>query len=192
MVAGAHGNAFFVERRPDLLRPVAGEDEGQHAGLVTGRADQANAGDRLDPLRGVGKQVMLVAGDVLDADPLHIVDRRAQANGVGDVAGAGLEARRHALVEGALEGDVGDHVAATLPGRHVFENVALAVHDADAGRREDLVAGEDEEIGIDRLHIDAHVRHRLGTVDQPLAPAGGRVQRFPSPAPRCPGHWRPG
>jgi hypothetical protein len=117
---------------PDLFRAVAVEDEGQHAGLVVGRADQARPGT-VTALGGVHQQVMLVAGDVLDADPLHVVDRRAQAHGVGDVAGAGLEAGRGAVVEGALEGDVGNHVAATLPGRHVFENVALAVHHADAG-----------------------------------------------------------
>jgi hypothetical protein len=34
---------------------------------------------------------VLVAGDVLHADALHVVERRAQAHGVGDVAGAGLE-----------------------------------------------------------------------------------------------------
>ena len=32
--------------------------------------------------------------------------------------------------------------------------------------REDLVAGEHEEVGVERLHVDAHVRDRLRAVHQ--------------------------
>ena len=46
------------------------------------------------------------------------------------------------LVRGLLEGDVVDHVAAALPGRHRLEDVRLAEQGADAGRREHLVPGE--------------------------------------------------
>ena len=65
-----------------------------------------------------------------------------------------------------LEGDVLDHVAAALPGRHGFEDARAAIDDADAGRREHLVAGEDEEVGVQRLHVDRHVRDRLRPVDE--------------------------
>ena len=40
-----------------------------------------------------------------------------------------------------------------------------AVDGADAGRREHLVAGEDEEVAVERLHVDRHVRDRLRAVD---------------------------
>jgi hypothetical protein len=40
------------------------------------------------------------------------------------------------------------------------------VQDADAGRSEHLVAGERVPVGVEVLHVDAHVRDRLGAVDQ--------------------------
>ena len=60
--------------------------------------------------------------------------RRAQADRVGDVAGAGLEAAGRRLVDGLLEGDVGDHVAAALPGRHRRRAPPACRRHADAGR----------------------------------------------------------
>ena len=48
----------------------------------------------------------------------------------------------------------------------VVENRLLAVDDADARRREHLVPGEHEEVGVERLHVGAHVRHRLRAVDE--------------------------
>ena len=85
---------------------------------------------------------------------------------VGDVAGAGFEAARRRLIDGLLERDVRDHVAAALPGRHVLEHLRLAEQRADAGRAEDLVAGEDVEVAVERLHVDAHVRDGLRAIDQ--------------------------
>ena len=55
---------------------------------------------------GVVEQRVLVAADVLDADALDVVERRAQAHRIGDVAGAGLEARRRRRGRRALEGHV--------------------------------------------------------------------------------------
>ena len=46
------------------------------------------------------------------------------------------------------------------------EHVLLAEDDADAGRREDLVAGEDVEVAVERLHVDRHVRDGLRAVDE--------------------------
>ena len=70
------------------------------------------------------------------------------------------------MIHRLLEGDVGDHVAAALPGRHLRRARLLAVDHADAGRAEHLMAGEDEEVAADRLHVDGHVRHGLRAVDQ--------------------------
>ena len=65
-----------------------------------------------------------------------------------------------------LEADVADHVAARLVRRHQFQMLRLAVEDADAGRAVHLVPGEDVEIAVQVLHIDAQMRHRLGAVDE--------------------------
>ncbi len=42
----------------------------------------------------------------------------------------------------------------------------FAVEHADAGGPEELVAGEGVEIGVERLHVDLHVRHGLRAIDQ--------------------------
>ncbi|MPN54308.1 hypothetical protein SDC9_201978 [bioreactor metagenome] len=67
-----------------------------------------------------------------------------------------------------LEGHVGNHVAAALPGRHLLQDRLLAVNHADAGRPEDLVAGEHEKVRVQRLHVHPQVRYRLGAIDQHL------------------------
>ena len=81
-------------------------------------------------------------------------------------AGAGLEFLRRVLEHALLEGHVLDHAAAALPRRHRFQLLGLAVEHADAGRAEHLVAGQHVEIGAERLHVDRHVTHGLGAVDQ--------------------------
>ena len=58
-----------------------------------------------------------------------------------------------------------DHVAAALPGRQAVEQILLAVEHADARRGEHLVPREHEEVGVELLHVDPHVRDRLRAVD---------------------------
>jgi hypothetical protein len=94
----------------------------------------------LKPRDGLLDEFMLVARDRLHADRVEIVDRRAEPGRVGDVAGPGFEPIRRALIDRLLEGDVGDHDAAALPGRYGLENRLLAVNRADACRREHLMA----------------------------------------------------
>ena len=96
----------------------------------------------------------------------QIVDRRAQPHGVGDVARAGLEACRRRLVEGPLEGDVLDHVAAALPRRHRVQQVPLAVKRRRCRSARTPCAREHVQVAVERLHVDRHVGHGLGAVDQ--------------------------
>ena len=114
----------------------------------------------------VKQQFVLVRGDRRHADRFEIVDRRAKPDGVGDIAGAGLKTSRRRLIDRLLESDVGDHIAAALPRRRRRENFRLAVDRADAGRGEHFVAGEDEEVAVELLHVDRHVADRLRAVDQ--------------------------
>jgi hypothetical protein len=77
---------------------------------------------------------VLVPGDVLPADREHPVERGPQADGVGDVAGAGLVPERRGLVDRSLEGHVGDRVATALPGGRELEDVR-ALTEAGASLR---------------------------------------------------------
>ena len=63
-----------------------------------------------------------------------------------------------------VEADPLDHVAAALVGRHRLQMLGLAVQHAHAGGAVELVAGEDEEVGVQLLHVDRDV----------LAPPGPR------------------
>ena len=88
---------------------------------------------------------------------IEIVDGCAEADRICNIAGAGLKSLRGRLVKSLFEGDVMDHVSAALPRRHMFEHIRFSTHDADAGWREDLMTGEDEEVAIEGLDIHAHV-----------------------------------
>ena len=137
-----------------------------------------------------------VAADVVDAQPRQPVERRAQADRVGDVAGAGLEARRRVLVRRALEGDVLDHVAAALPGRHGLEDLATAQAVGAITHRR-MAEQMAKELGFDDYdyvtELDAIKKEQqtippdiLGVAD---AVAGAPSKPGGNPAP--PGGWVP-
>ena len=115
-------------------------------------------------LGAVRQELVFASCDVGHPEPRHVVERGAEADRVGDVAGARLEAERRRVVDRPFERDVHDHVAPALVGRRLLEDRGLAVHDADTGRAEDLVPAEHEEVTVDRLHVDRDVRHRLRAV----------------------------
>ena len=59
-----------------------------------------------------------------------------------------------------------DHLAAGEERGHRLEQLAAAPQGAGAGRAAQLVAGEREEVGAQRLHVDRAVRHGLRAVHQ--------------------------
>src|ERR1700731_1105303 len=117
VMAGAHRDAFGVERLAHLKRVVSGQHERQHAGLFGCGAHQADTRDVGQPRSRVVQQRALVRGDALQAQPLDVPQRLSEADGVGDVAGAGLELAGRPLIQRAFQRHVGDHVAAALPRR---------------------------------------------------------------------------
>src|SRR3546814_14308610 len=61
-----------------------------------------------------------------------------------------------------------NHVAAALPGRHVFKYVVTHIQCADSGGPVQLVPRKRIKITIDGLHVDGLVGYCLGAVDQHL------------------------
>ncbi len=108
---------------------------------------------------------MLVGGDPLHADAGQVVDGRAQPDRLGDRRGAGLELVRRRGVGGRAHGDGLDHLAAAEERREVLQQLLAAPEHADAGRRQHLVAGEGDEVGLQRLDVQHHVRRGLRGVD---------------------------
>ncbi len=107
-----------------------------------------------------------MGGDGVEAEGVHVVDCGVQADRLQDRGRAGLELVRHVRPGGALEADGADHVAAAHERRHRIEQLAPAPQHADPGRAIQLVAGEHEEVGTQRLHVDATVHHGLAAVEQ--------------------------
>src|ERR1019366_7990834 len=116
VMSRADSDAFLVQGRADILRAEAVEDEGQNTCFFPGCADEAQTVDFRQSTGGVLEQLGFVPGDILDADAIEVVDSGAQSDRIGDVTGACLESGRWRVVDRALEGDVGNHVAAALPG----------------------------------------------------------------------------
>ena len=113
-----------------------------------------------------------MGGDVVEADACHVVQRGAEADGLDDGRGSGLEAVRRLGVGDVFQGDFVDHLAAALIGRHAVQMLGLAIEHADAGGAIGLVAGEDIEIRIEVLDVDGHVNGGLAAIDQHRNAAG--------------------
>jgi hypothetical protein len=137
-----------------------------HASPMLGLAHKAQPRKSGQGRFGVAKQRCLVALDGGHAEGLHVVDGRAEGDGAADVGRAGLELGWELRVGGLFKGDGQDHVPAALPGRHGIEQLPFAVENADAGGAVELVAREDQEVAIERLHVDLAVGHGLGRIDQ--------------------------
>jgi len=106
------------------------------------------------------------------SDILEIIDGSAETHGTGNVRRTGLEFFRRILVSRFGKGDVADHVTPALPGGHGFEERGLAIEGANAGGAENLVAGEDKKVDVERRNVDGHVRRRLRGIDQDRHPEG--------------------
>ena len=147
-------------------------DKGDDAGFFRGGADDFHAGNFAQQMRGVGQEVLLVAGDFFQADGLEEFDGRPQGDAAGDVGGSGLELVGQDVVGGFLESNGADHVPTALIGGHGVEEPGLAVEDPDAGGAVEFVPGEDVEIGVEFADVGGCVGDPLGAVDEDGGAAG--------------------
>ena len=104
--------------------------------------------------------------DLLDSELADPVDRSAEPDRLGDLRGPGLELPRQVGPRRLVRRDGADHVPAADERRHLLEQRAAAVEDADPGRAVGLVAGPRVEVDVELAQIDRHLRHRLGPVDE--------------------------
>ena len=140
MVAGANGNSLPVDDGSHVVRVDVAEHERNRSGPMLGFADQAYPRQPRKCGLRVGNQFCLVARDGLHANRLHVIQRRAEADGTRDVRRAGFEFGRRRCIARLFERDRHDHVAAALPRRHGFQQTLLAVEHADARGAVNLVS----------------------------------------------------
>ena len=171
-MAGADGNALGVQDGAHVVGVGVFHDEGEDAALVPRGADETHRFDFGQLLGTIGQQFAFVGGDVGHAQAVHVVNGDAQADAAGDVLGAGLKLGGNYVVEGLLESNGANHLAAALVGRHSVQQVGAAIEGADAGGAVELMAGEDVEVAADALHIYRYVGDGLGAVQQDGDAAG--------------------
>src|SRR5581483_5549392 len=107
VVAGADRDPLVVEELRHVVRVDALDVEHDDPGPPIRRGaverDAGNVGKRLE---SVGREPMLVRLDRLEPDRIEVVDRRSEADGLGDWRGPGLELRRKLAPRRLLVADV--------------------------------------------------------------------------------------
>ena len=167
MVSGAQADLVAVGNRGQVVRVDAGKREG----------DDARAAGRRRTVDGqavhLAHRLVRVLGDLelvrphrIHAQPVQVVDRRAQADDFRNRLRAGLELPGQVVVGRALDPHRADHVAACHERVHRLEQLAASVENSGAGRSEHLVAAERIEVAAQRAHVDRLVRSALRAVDE--------------------------
>ena len=166
MVAGAHGDGLLIQQQTHVRRMTAVEHKAENPRAVFGVADATQAGNSARRVQGGGQQVLFVSRRRASINGREIIDRRRQADGAGDVGGAGLELKRQFVKGGAGKAHGLDHLATAQKGRHGLKQVFPPPQQADTRRSEQLVTGQAVKIAAQRLHVHIPVPHRLRAVHQ--------------------------
>ena len=123
--------------------------------------------------------------NVVAPDAVEVIHRCVQSNRSGNVRRPGLEPVRGVFVRRLEEIDAKDHLSATLPRRHRFEQLLSAIQHADAGWSADFVARESKKITADMPRVQrampgalsrVHERHDT-ELPRPLTQLSHRIHR---------------
>ena len=166
MMARAYGDAETVEQRAHVEVVDVPYQEGDDPAPLRRLAEDAHAGDFSEALQGILRQFVLVGGDMVHAESGDIIQCLGQSRGADVVRRARLELEGQFVERSPLERHVLNHLASALIGGQTVQPVLLAVEHTHAGGTVDLVAGEDVEVGIQRLYVDRHVGDALRSVHQ--------------------------
>ena len=166
MVPAAQRHAVAVGDGHHVVRVDVVEQEAHEAAALGLGAEEAHAFQLTQTLVGVGGQFEVVAEDVLAADGVEVVQRSVQADGAGDVRRAGLEFMRERVPRALEVVHRGNHLAAAVPRRGLFQHFLAPVKHADAGGAANLVAAERVEVAADGLHVHHHVARTLRAVHE--------------------------
>ena len=170
MQAGTHGDTVAVHHLGNVMGVGTLDGEGEDGPLPNRSPDLGQPVPALQSLADPVHQRILVGPHRIGVELLHPADRRTEADDLKDRRRARLEPVRQARIGDRILGHRRDHLAAALVWRQCLQCQALAVQAADAGRAEQLVPGEDIEVGVQRLDIRAAVHRPLTAVDQKQRP----------------------
>ena len=140
------------------------ENERQHANLLACSSDQAQAMDRAEQFRPVIQQVSFVTGRTIDSNLRDVIQGRTESNSSSNMRSTRFELVGQFVINGLLECNGTDHVAASLVRRHAFEQIFTAVQNPNARRPEHLMAGKRVEITVQGADVYVFVRYGLGAI----------------------------
>ena len=168
VVAAAEGYAVLVGEGDDVVGVGFGDGEADEAGagLAGFGTEDADAGEFGEGGAGEFAEAVVVGADRGASEGVEVVEGGVEADGVGDVGGAGFVALGGGFPGGAFVGDVDDDAAAGLVGGHRIQKLATSVEDADAGGAGHLVSAEGHEVAADGLDVDRLVSDGLRGVDE--------------------------
>src|SRR5207249_5635659 len=162
---GAAGDSFAVEDLRHIVRVDALDVEGDDPRTpVGGRAVSFDPRQLREPLERVGRELVLVLFDRVEATVGYVVDSSCETDRLGDRLGPSLELGRHVAPARVLEPNAADHVAAEVEWLHFLQELKPAPERPDAARPAELVGGHSHEIGGERLNVYHAVRGALGRV----------------------------
>src|SRR5436190_23418516 len=113
---------------------------------LVGWSQNPHSGQLRETLGCIASKVRVVFKNCWASDLLDVLDRGREADRAGDVRCASLKSVRRFFECALFQGDVHDHLPATVPWRHRIEDFAPSVQRADAGRSTHGVPGAGEEI----------------------------------------------
>ena len=131
-MSAADGHVLHVEDLGDVVRMDAVEVERDDSRPpVCRRSVRHQAGDLRQPLERVGGELVLVLLDRVEPDLGDVVQRRGEADSLGDRLRSGLELVRQLPPGRLLDLDLADHVAAGVEGGHLLEQLRPPPQRAD-------------------------------------------------------------
>lgn len=125
MMPRTDGNPLLIQVISNLFFTEAFERERKYSGFFLRGADDVQTRNADQFVCGLFQQRVFVAGNIRHSDAVKIIDGSAKTYSICNISSSCFKSLRRTLVNCPLEGDILDHIAATLPRRHAFQHFRL-------------------------------------------------------------------
>lgn len=147
-MACPHRNPLLGKTITHFLYGEIAQQKRQHANLMGCYPNQPQSRNQGELFHAINREFVLVLFEVYQPKPIEVIDSRAQANRIGNVRSSRFKFGRNSLVNGVLKRHTANHVAAPLPGRHIFQEFPFPIEDTNPRRSKQFVTGKNIEIAV--------------------------------------------
>jgi len=166
VVSSTYGDAEFVEQGTCVVGMSVADKERYYRCLFGSGSEYAYSINLMQLCCSVFCKLFFVCGDTGYSCALHETYGLAQSKHVADRGSSRLEFERQLVVGGSFEGDILNHLSASLVRWHLLQQLFAAVHDTDTHGTVQFVARETVEVAAKGLHVHRHVGDGLRSVDE--------------------------